>query len=186
MTDKIQTFRTAAIWSLLSSSCALGTLLLFSFSRPHQVLGQDARALQLTGTLSHPEVQLTTIEVVCFFPPTIEVGPGLETFFSSFSTFPPLLPSLWPPRPLESKVIQIQSDHPLAASPPVAAMERSKVTCSIQVCRRKLGPHQEGLLWPSHEVHWIPCWLGSCFSSSLMLLFYTDDLLTFETDKSTW
>jgi len=65
---------------------------------------------------------------------TIEVGPGLETFFSSFSTSPPLLPSLLPPRPLESKVIQIQSDHPLAASPPVAAMERSKVTCSVQVC----------------------------------------------------
>ena len=36
-----------------------------------------------------------------------------------------LLSSLWPPRPLESKVIQIQSDHLLAASPPVAAMEPS-------------------------------------------------------------
>ena len=59
---------------------------------------------------------------------TIKVGPGLGTFFSSFSTSRTLLPSLWPPRPLESKVIQIQSDHPLAASPPVAAMERSKVT----------------------------------------------------------
>ena len=42
-------------------------------------------------------------------------------------------------------------------------MERSKVTCSIQVCWRKLGPHQEGLLWPSYEVHWTPCWLGSYF-----------------------
>ena len=66
-------------------------------------------------------------------------------------------------------------------TPPVAAMERSKVTCSIQVCWRKLGPYQEGLLWPSHEVHSIAWWLGSYFSfSSLMLLFHTDDLLTFE------
>ena len=40
------------------------------------------------------------------------------------------------PRPLESKVIRIQSDHPLAFSPPVAAMERSKVICSIQVWGR--------------------------------------------------
>ena len=138
------------------------------------------------------KVQLTTIDagVALFLPTqltTIEVGPGLGIFFSSFSPSSPLFPPLWPPRPLESKVIQIQSDHLLAASPPVAAMERSKVTCSIQVCWRKLGPHQEGLLWPSHEVHWIPCWLGSYFSSSsLMLLFYTNDLLTFEMDKSTW
>ena len=65
---------------------------------------------------------------------TIEVGPGLEFFLSSFSPSSLTLPPLWPPRPLESKVIQIQSDHLLAASPPVAAMERSKVTCSIQVC----------------------------------------------------
>ena len=64
---------------------------------------------------------------------TIEVGPGLEFFFSSFSPSSLTLPPLWPPRPLESKVIQIQSDHLLAASPPVAAMEWSKVTCSIQV-----------------------------------------------------
>ena len=65
-------------------------------------------------------------------------------------------------------------------------MERSKVTCSIQVWR-KLGPHQEGLLCPSHEVHWTPCWLGSYFSSSsLMLLFYTHSLLTFVIDKLPW
>ena len=43
-------------------------------------------------------------------------------------------------------------------------MERSKVTCSIQVCWRKLGPHQEGLLGPSHEVPgflagWVPLFL---------------------------
>ena len=65
---------------------------------------------------------------------TFEVDPGLAFFFSSFSPSSLTLPPLWPPRPLESKVIQIQSDHLLAASPPVAAMERSKVTCSIQVC----------------------------------------------------
>ena len=66
-------------------------------------------------------------------------------------------------------------------------MERSKVTCSIQVCWRKLGPHQEGLLWPSNEVHWTPCWLGSYFSSSsLMWLFYTNSLLTFVIDKLPW
>ena len=57
-------------------------------------------------------------------------------------------------------------------------MDRSKVTCSIQVCWRKLGPHQEGILWPSHDVHWTPCWLGSYFSSSsLMLLLYTSRFL---------
>ena len=68
---------------------------------------------------------------------TIEVGPGeripsfrftFASFFSSSS--PPLLAA----PPAESKVIQIQSDHLLAASPPVAAMEWSKVTCPIQVC----------------------------------------------------
>jgi len=64
---------------------------------------------------------------------TIEVGPGLGTFSLPFIISPTLLPPLWPPRPLESKVIQIQSDHPPAFSPPVAAMERSKVICSIQV-----------------------------------------------------
>ena len=89
--------------------------------------------------------------------------------------------------PAESKVIQIQSDHLLVAPPPVAAMERSKVTCPIQVCWRQLGPHQEGLLWPSHEVHWAPCWMGSYFSSSsLMLLSYTNSLLTFATDTLPW
>ena len=57
-------------------------------------------------------------------------------------------------------------------------MDRSKVTCSIQVCWRKLGPHQEGILWPSHYVHWTPCWLGSYFSFSfLMLLLYTSRFL---------
>ena len=65
---------------------------------------------------------------------TFEVDPGLAFFFSSFSPSSLTLPPLWPPPRLESKVIQIQSDHLLAASPPVAAMERSKVTCSIQVC----------------------------------------------------
>ena len=41
-----------------------------------------------------------------------------------------------------------------------------------QVGWRKLGPHLEGLLGPSHEVPWISCWLGPSFSSSsLMLLF---------------
>ena len=57
-------------------------------------------------------------------------------------------------------------------------MDRSKVTCSFQVCWRKLGLHQEGILWPSHDVHWTPCWLGSYFSSSsLMLLLYTSRFL---------
>ena len=50
-------------------------------------------------------------------------------------------------------------------------MERSKVISLIQVCWRELGPHQEGLLWPSREVHWIPCWLGSYFSSSFLTTF---------------
>ena len=77
----------------------------------------------------HPPTQLTTIEV----------GPGLGTFFSSLYSLPTLLSPLWPPRPLESKVIQIQSDHPPASSPPVAAMERSKVICSIQVWGRDVG-----------------------------------------------
>ena len=54
-------------------------------------------------------------------------------------------------------------------------MERSKVTCPIQVCWRTLGPHQEGLLWPSHEVSLDSLLLGSYFSSSsLMLLSYTN------------
>ena len=44
---------------------------------------------------------------------------------------------------------------------------QSDLLYSIQVCWRELGPHQEGLLWPSHEVRWIPCWLGSYFSSFL-------------------
>ena len=40
---------------------------------------------------------------------------------------------------------------------------------------------------PSNEVHWTPCWLGSYFSSSsLMLLFYTNSLLTFAIDKLPW
>ena len=101
---------------------------------------------------------------------TIEVGPGLGFFFSSFPPSFPLLPPPWPPRPLESKVIPIQSDHLLATSPPVAAMERSKVTCST-----------------SQEVPWISCWLGPSFSSSsLMLLFSPSDLLTKDMDKSPW
>jgi len=67
---------------------------------------------------------------------TIEVGPGarISSFHFTFaSSSPRLLPSLAAP-PAESKVIQMQSDYLLAASLPVAAMERSKVTCSIQVC----------------------------------------------------
>ena len=70
---------------------------------------------------------------------TIEVGPGLGTFSLPFTIFSTLFPPLWPPRPLESKVIQIQSDHPPAFSPPVAAMERSKVICSIQVWGKDVG-----------------------------------------------
>ena len=66
----------------------------------------------------------------------------------------------------------IQRDPPISPVPRrVAAMERSKVIYPIQVCWRELGPHQEGLLWPSHEVHWIPCWLGSYFSSSSLMTF---------------
>ena len=95
--------------------------------------------ITLVGAFSILKVQLSTIDagLALFLPiqlTTIEVGPGLGFFFSSFPPSSPLLPPLWPPRPLESKVIQIQSDHLLATSPPVAAMERSKVTCSIQVC----------------------------------------------------
>ena len=101
-----------------------------------------------THTEDRPLVQLSTISVR--ERSTLYWCPPLYSYHTI------TLPPLWPPRPLESKVIQIQSDHLLAASPPVAAMERSKVTCSVQVCWRKLGPHQKGLLWPS-------CWLGSHF-----------------------
>ena len=79
----------------------------------------------------------------------------------------------------------------LSGSPPVAAMDgskeislsllfrdgRSKVIYLIQVCWRELGPHQEGLLWPSHEVHWIPCWLGSYLSSSSLMTFIPPSIL---------
>ena len=68
---------------------------------------------------------------------TIEVGPGarIPSFrFTFASFFSPSSPPLLAAPPAESKVIQIQSDQLLAASPPVAAMERSKVTCPIQVC----------------------------------------------------
>ena len=96
-----------------------------------------------------------------------------------------LLSPLWPPRPLESKVIQIQSDHPPAFSPPVAAMERSKVICSIQVWGRDVGLSSKVSL--DFAGLGSPLALEPPFSSSyLMLLFYTDDLLTFEMDKSTW
>ena len=72
----------------------------------------------------------------------------------------------------------IQSDPPISPVPRwVAAMERSKVIYSIQVCWRELGPHQEGLLWPSNEVHWIPCWLGSYFSSSSLMTFTPSSIL---------
>ena len=67
---------------------------------------------------------------------TIEAGPGarIPSFRFTFASFSPSSPPLLAAPPAESKVIQIQSDHLLAASPPVAAMERSKVTCPIQVC----------------------------------------------------
>ena len=94
--------------------------------------------ITLVGAFSILKVQLSTINVglALFLPsssPPLRLAPGLDFFFSSFPPSSPLLPP-WPPRPLESKVIQIQSDPLLATSPPVAAMERSKVTCSIQVC----------------------------------------------------
>ena len=56
-------------------------------------------------------------------------------------------------------------------------MERSKVIYLVQVCWREPGPHQEGLLWPSHEVHWIPWWLGSYFSSSSLMTFIPPSIL---------
>ena len=68
------------------------------------------------------------------------------SFSLPFAISPKLLPPLWPPRPLESKVIQIQSDHPPASSPPVAAMERSKAICSIQVWGRDMGLSSKGSL----------------------------------------
>ena len=79
------------------------------------------------------------------------------------------------PRPLESKVIRIQSDHPLAFSPPVAAMERSKVICSIQVRGRDVGLSSKvSLTLPVLVV----LALEPPFSSSyLMLLFTTLSLL---------
>ena len=98
----------------------------------------------LVGARCTLKVQLTTIKLALALHlptqlTTIKVGPGLGTFFSSFAISLALLSPFWPPRPLESKVIRIQSDHPLAFSPLVAAMERSKVICSIQVWRRDVG-----------------------------------------------
>ena len=43
--------------------------------------------------------------------------------------------------------------------------------------KRAIEPHQKGLLWPSHEVHWIPCWLGSYFSSSSLMTFIPPSIL---------
>ena len=68
------------------------------------------------------------LSLICTQLTTTEVGPGLETFFTSFaiscSSFSSLAaPARWNPKWF------IQSDHPLALSPPVAAMERSKVIC---------------------------------------------------------
>ena len=82
---------------------------------------------------------------------------------------------------------RIQSDSDpmwsaLAASPPVAAMERSKVICSIQVCWRKLGSQQEGLLWPFSEDHWAPCWLARCYCDrrEISFLFLLPSLSSLE------
>ena len=111
---------------------------------------------------------------------TIEVGPGWGTFSLPFTT---LLPPLWP-RPLESKVIQIQSDHPPAFSPPVAAMERSKVICSIQVWGRAVGLSSKVSL--DFAGLGSPCSWAPLLFLLLDIALYTDDLLTFEMDKSTW
>ena len=148
--------------------------------------------ITLVGAFSILKVQLSTIDagLALFLPsssPPLRLA--LVWDFSSILFLLLLLsllfsgrPARWNPKCFRSKVIIC-----LLLLQPVAAMERSKVTCSIQVCWGKLGPHQEGLLGPSHEVHWISCWLGPSFSSSsLMLLFYPSDLLTFEMDKSTW
>ena len=108
-------------------------------------------------------------------------------FFSSFPPSSPLLPPLWPPRPLESKVIQIQSDHLHAASLPVAAMERSKVTCSIQVCLKKTGAlsGRPPLAFSRSPLDSLLA--GFLFSSSsLMLLSYTNNLLALAIDKLPW
>ena len=107
---------------------------------------------------------ITLVGAWCIFkvqPPTTG-GPGFAcshpahhhwgwawifySFSLPFAISPTLLPPLWPPRPLESKVIQIQSDHPPASSPPVAAMERSKAICSIQVWGRDMGLSSKGSL----------------------------------------
>ena len=61
---------------------------------------------------------------------TIKVGPGdreYPLFTSLFLLFSS--PPLWS-RPQESKVIQIQRDHLLAASPPVAAMDHGNLSIS--------------------------------------------------------
>ena len=68
----------------------------------------------------------------------------------------------------------IQRDLPISPVPRrVAAMERSKVIYLMQVCWRELRK----LLWPSHEVHWIPCWLGSYLSSSSLMTFIPPSIL---------
>ena len=54
-------------------------------------------------------------------------------------------------------------------------LEPTKVICTFQVCCRAWGHDQEGLLWSSHEGHWIPCCLGSSLSSSFLTSFtFTD------------
>ena len=91
--------------------------------------------------------------------------PWCETLFFSLHSFSSYLSSS-SSRP--ARRIQSDSD-PMwsapAASPPVAAMEQSKVICSIQVCWRKLGSQQKGLLWPFLKITrllagWTPVFLS--------------------------
>ena len=64
-------------------------------------------------------------------------------------------------------------------------MERSKVTCSISKFEEETWVSL--VRSPSTLPVLVVLALEPPFSSSyLMLLFYTDDLLTFEMDKSTW
>ena len=83
---------------------------------------------------------------------------------------------------MNPQVIPIQSDRPvflvLRRLLPWMDPKRSPyLSCSPTGCCHgkiqsdppnpsllKRARAQEGPLWPSHEVHWIPCWLGSYLS----------------------
>ena len=85
-----------------------------------------------------------------------------STYSSTLPSFPLLLAA--PPAGIQSDSDPMWSLS-LSCSPPVAAMERSKVICLIQDCWRALGPPLQGLLWLLLWGHSIPC---GCVPLSLL------------------